>query len=168
MGFLCFSVWVFGRAWWSPSRDGKWCFGEFGNQICCGALYVLWGGYWRFYWCSHGNSVKFVALLCFLLVSWRPSTMNSLFQVQLVMVHVFWRQAMCQRRLRWGAREGESRPSSHVVLLRCRVRSWTQLISGATSGAEWCWSRPLTMVLLNSKEDTLGLIPCGFLICWIV
>ena len=28
----------------------------------------------------------------------RPSTMNSLFQVQLVMVHVFLRLAMCQQR----------------------------------------------------------------------
>ena len=28
------------------------------------------------------------------------------------MVHVFLRLAMCQRRLRWGALEGESRPSS--------------------------------------------------------
>ena len=93
---------------------------------------------------------------------------DFVFQVQLVMVHVFRRLAMCQRRLRWGAREGEGRPSSPIVLFRCRVRSRVQLISGTTSGAEWWWSRPLTMVLLISNEDTLGLIPCGFLICWIV
>ena len=54
------------------------------------------------------------------------------------------------------------------VLLRCRVRNQAQLMLEATSGAVWCWSRTSTMVILNSNEDTWGLVPCGFLICWIV
>ena len=118
--------------------------------------------------CSHGSSVKLVALLCCLLANSRPSTMNSLFQVQLVMVHVFLRLAMCQQRPKWDAWEGESRPSSHVVWCRCRVKNQAQLTLEATSEVKWCWSRPLTMVIWNSNEVTFGLVPYGFLICWIV
>ena len=84
--------------------------------------------------------------------------MNSFFQVQLVRVHVFPRLEMCQQRPKWDTWEGESRPSSHVVLFRCRVKSQAQLMLEATSGAEWCRSRPLTMVIVNSIEDTLGLV----------
>ena len=138
-----------------------------GNQICCRALHVLWGGCWRFGWCSHGNSVKFVAWVCCFLANSQPCTRNFLFQVQLVMVHVFPRLAMCQQRPKWITWEGESRPSSHVVLCRYRVRNQAQLMLEATSKVEWCWSRPLTMLILNSNEDTLGLFPYGFLICWI-
>ena len=167
MGLLCFSVWVFRRAWWSPSGDGMWCCGQLRSQICCGALYVLWGGYWRFDRCSHGNSVKFVAWECWVLAISRTSTMNSLFQVQLVRVHVFLILAMCQQRPKWDRWGGESRPSSHILLCRCRVKNQAQLMLEATSEAEWCWSRFLTMVILNSNEDTLGLFPYGFLICWI-
>ena len=90
--------------------------------------------------------------------------MNSLFQVQLVMVHVFPRLAMCQQRPKWDTWEAESRPSSHVVLFRCRVRSQPKLMLEATSGAEWCWSMSLTMVIVTSNEDTLGLAPGGSLI----
>ena len=143
-----------------------WCSRQFRNQICCGALYVLWGGYWRFDRCSHGNSVKFVAWVCCISANSRPSTMNSLFRVQRVMVHVFPRLAMCQQRPKWDTWEGERRPSSHVVLCHCRVKNQAQLMLEATSKAEWCWSRPLTTVILNPNEDTLGLFPYGFLICW--
>ena len=136
---------------------------QFRNQICCGALCVLWGGYWRFDRCSHGNSVKFVAWVCSNLANSRPSSMNSLFQVQLVMVHVFLRLAICQQRPKWVTWEGEK-----VVLCRCRVKNQAGLMLKATSETEWCWSRPLTMVILNSNEDTLGLVPYGFLTCWIV
>ena len=54
------------------------------------------------------------------------------------------------------------------VLCRFPVKNQAQLMLKATSEAEWCWSRPLTMVILNSNEDTLGLVPYVFLICWIV
>ena len=57
--------------------------------------------------------------------------------------------------------------ASHVVLCRCRVKNQAQLMLQATSEAEWCWSRPLTMVILNSNEDILGLVPYGNC-CWIV
>ena len=89
--------------------------------------------------------------------------MNSLFQVQLVRVHVFPRLAMFQQRPKWDTWEGESRPTSHVVLFRCRVKSQAQLMLEATSGAEWCRSRPLTMVIVISNEDTLGLVLVGSL-----
>ena len=145
-----------------------WCSVLFQNQIFCGALYVLWGGCWRFDRCSHGNSVKFVASVCSTLANLRPSGMNSFFQVQLVMINVFPRLAMCQQRPKGNTWEGESRPSSHVVLCRCRVKNQAQLMLEAMSEVEWCWSRPLTMVILNSNEDTLGLVPYVFLICWIV
>ena len=32
------------------------------------------------------------------------------------------------------------------------------------SGAENCWSSHLAMVMVNPNEDTLGVVPCGFLI----
>ena len=41
---------------------------------------------------------SFVALVCSILAKLRPSDMNSLFQMQLVMVHFFLRLAMCQQR----------------------------------------------------------------------
>ena len=67
MGFLCFSVWFFRIACYWPQGEGIWCSVQFRNRICSGALYVRWGGCLRFDTCSHGNAVKFVASLCFVL-----------------------------------------------------------------------------------------------------
>ena len=156
-----FCVLVFGS---SGELDDRPHETECGVSVISGTKFVVW----RFDRCSHGNSVKFVAWVCCILANSRPSTMNSLFQVQLVMAHICPRLALCQQRPKWDTWEGEGRPSSHVVLCRCRVKNQAQLMLEASSEDKWCRSRPLTMVILNSNEGTLGLVPYGFLICWIV
>ena len=90
--------------------------------------------------------------------------MVSFLQVQLVMFHVSAGLAMCRQKQKWDTRGDENSPSSHVALFLCWVRSRAQLSLEVTSGAENCWSRPLTMVTMNSNENTLGLVPRGFLI----
>ena len=71
---------------------------------------------------------------------------------------------MCRQKQKWDVREDKSTPSSHVALFLCRVRSPAQLSLEVTSGTGISWSRPLTIVMMNSNEETLGLVPCGFLI----
>ena len=51
-------------------------------------------------------------------------------------------------------RRHESTPSSHVALFLCRVKSQAQLSLEVTRGVENCRSRPLTMVMIKSNEDT--------------
>ena len=69
--------------------------------------------------------------------------------------------AMYRVKQKWGKREGEDRRLSHVALFLYRIRSQAQLNLEVASGAEKCWSRHLTMIMMNSKW---GLVPCGFLI----
>ena len=71
---------------------------------------------------------------------------------------------MCRQKQKWNTREDENTPSTHVALFLCRVRSQAQLSLEVTSGAEKFWSRPLTVVMMNSNEVALGLVPSGFLI----
>ena len=104
------------------------------------------------------------SILSSVLANQGPSDIVSLFQVQLVMVHVSPGLAMYQLNWKYGTREGEDRPSSHVALFHYRVRSQAQLNLGVTSGAGNCWSRRLSIVMKNSSEETLGLVPCGILI----
>ena len=80
------------------------------------------------------------------------------------MFHVSPGPAICQQKPNCGIREDEDTPSWHVVSFLFSLRSQTQLNLEVASGAENCWSRPLTMIMMNSNEDTLGLVPCGFLI----
>ena len=80
------------------------------------------------------------------------------------MFHVSPGLAMCRQKPKLNTREDESTPSSHVILFLCRVRSQAQLSLEVTSGAEKCWSRPLSMVVMIINEYTFGLVPCGFLI----
>ena len=89
--------------------------------------------------------------------------MVSLLQLQLVIFRVSPGLAMCRQKQKWDTRQDESTPSSHEALFLCRVRSQAQLSLEVTSGAENCWSKPLTIVLMNSNEDALGLVPFGFL-----
>ena len=127
------------------------------------------GRCWRFDRCSHGSFVRFVASVCFTVGKFATTQYEFPFPGAASDDPCFSEAgAMCRQRPKWDTWENESTPSSHVVLFRCRVRSQTQLILAATSGAEWCWSRPWTLVLGNSNEDNLGLVPCGFLNCWIV
>ena len=65
-----------------------WSSVQFRNRVCGGALCVQRVGFWRFDRCSHGDSVKFVASVCSILANYGSSDFVSLFQVQLVMVHV--------------------------------------------------------------------------------
>ena len=90
--------------------------------------------------------------------------MVSLFQAQLVMFHVSPGLAVCRQKQKRDAKKDGSTPSSQVALFLCRVRSQAQLSLEVVSGAENCWSRPLTMVMIVSNEGTSGLLPCGFLI----
>ena len=54
------------------------------------------------------------------------------------------------------------RRRKHAVITRRFVPlSQAQLSLELTSGAEKNWNRPLTLVMLISSEDTLGLVPCG-------
>ena len=170
-GALCFSIWVFRGACWSNWGGGMWRSVRFRNQICCGALYIRWGGCWRFDRYSHGNSVKFVASVCF----------------------YFGKLATIRYELSFPGTAGDGpcfseagdvsteaevrhmRRRKQAVITRRLVPLWGQEPGPVDAGSrersrviEWCWSRPLTMVIVNSNEDTLGLDPCGFLICWIV
>ena len=89
--------------------------------------------------------------------------MVSLFQVQLVIFHISPGLAMCRRKRKLDTREDENTLSTHAALFLCQVRSQDHFSLEFASGAENCWSGPLTMVMMNSNEDILGLIPCRFL-----
>ena len=126
----------------------------------------------RFFWghsrCSHGGSVKFVAPLCLCWQKCYRLIWVSLFeQVPLMQSHVSLELVMCQSKRRWSMTDEDAALSVRVVLCNCRVNSQTQLSSGAARGAENCSSRPSAMVMSNSNEDILSLVPCGSSLCWI-
>ena len=141
-----------------------WCSVQFGNRICSGALYVLGIGCWRFDKCSHRISVKFGASMCFLFANWGTFVIFYYFQVQVVMFDVSPGLAMCRHKQKWVLGEDKHTLSSHSVLFLYRVNNQAQLNLETASGADNCWSRHLTTLMTSSNEDTLSLVPCGFLI----
>ena len=58
---------------------------------------------------------------------------------------------MYRLKRKWGTRGDEERPSSHSALCLYRARSQAQLNLEVGSGIENCWSRHLTMVMVNSE-----------------
>ena len=73
---------------------------------------------------------------------------------------MFIRGLRCVDRSRSETQE-KTETSSHVVFF-IGSTDGPSCILGVSSGAANCWSRPLTMVMMNWNEDNLGLVPGWF------
>ena len=130
----------------------------FRNRVCGWTRYLWWGSFWRK--CCHGDSVMFVALLCCIGTN---GTGKKFFAGAAESFPFFPKLVMCRQRRRWIMRRDKNALSLRVILCHYCFNSHAQLSLETATGTENCSSRPSTMLMINSIEETLSLVPQLFL-----